>query len=184
MAPLRANFLAFLVASCVSYVGNWFWTFEGTSRHAVSLPRFAALSLSCFALNQAIVYGVVGASRSTLWLAMVPVVVIVPVFGFWLSKTQVFLPRSFRPMMTSDRVFHPATILIAIALLFAGQIVIRLGSELNHDTAWYLYVAQGLRGGGELYRDYVEVNPPLAMWLTVPVVMLSGATGLAPIVTL
>ena len=87
-------------------------------------------------------------------------------------------------MMTSDRIFHPATILIAIALLFAGQIVIRLGSELNHDTAWYLYVAQGLRGGGELYRDYVEVNPPLAMWLTVPVVMLSGAAGLSPAVTL
>ena len=97
VAPLRANFLAFLVASCASYAGNWFWTFEGTSRHGVSLPRFAALSLSCFALNQAIVYGVVVHLAQPLWLAMVPVVVIVPAFGFWLSKTQVFLPRSFGP---------------------------------------------------------------------------------------
>jgi hypothetical protein len=38
--------------------------------------------------------------------------------------------------------------------------------------------------GGELYRDFVEVNPPLGMWLAVPVVKLSRATGLAPIETL
>ena len=87
-------------------------------------------------------------------------------------------------MMTIDRVFRPATLLIAIAVLFAIQITIRLGSELNHDTAWYLYVAQGLLNGGELYREFVEVNPPLGMWLTVPVVMLSGAIGLAPIETI
>jgi hypothetical protein len=86
--------------------------------------------------------------------------------------------------MTFDRVFRPATLVIAIAVLFAGQIAIRLGSELNHDTAWFLYVARGLLGGGELYRDFVEVNPPLAIWLTVPVVMLSRATRLAPIETL
>jgi putative flippase GtrA len=93
VAPLRANFLAFLVASCVSYVGNWFWTFDAASRHAFSLPRFAALSLSCFALNQAIVYGVVEKLGQPLWIAMVPVVAIVPAFGFWLSRTQVFLPK-------------------------------------------------------------------------------------------
>ncbi|HUQ35352.1 MAG TPA: hypothetical protein VM144_03140 [Aestuariivirga sp.] len=86
--------------------------------------------------------------------------------------------------MAFDRVFRPAILLIAIAVLFAGQIAIRLGSDLNNDTAWYLYVAQGLLNGGELYRDFVEVNPPLGIWLTVPVVMLSRATGLAPIETL
>lgn len=97
VAPLRANFLAFLVASCVSYLGNWFWTFDAASHHAFSLPRFAALSLSCFALNQAIVYGVVERLGQPLWLAMVPVVAVVPAFGFWLSKTQVFLPKHSSP---------------------------------------------------------------------------------------
>lgn len=86
--------------------------------------------------------------------------------------------------MTFNRVFRPATLLIAITILFASQIAIRLGSDLNHDTAWYLYVAQGLLNGGELYRDFVEVNPPLGIWLTVPVVMLSLATGFAPVETL
>ena len=86
--------------------------------------------------------------------------------------------------MAFDRVFRPAIVLIAIAALFAVQIAIRLGSDLNNDTAWFLYVAQGLLNGGELYRDFVEVNPPLGMWLTVPVVMLSRATGAGPIATL
>ena len=93
IAPLRANFAAFLVASFVSYMGNWYWTFDGTSRHVFSIPRFAALSLSCFGMNQAIVYGVVELLGQPLWLAMVPVVIVIPAFGFWLSKTQVFLPR-------------------------------------------------------------------------------------------
>jgi putative flippase GtrA len=93
VAPLRANFFAFLAASCVSYLGNWFWTFDASSRHAFSLPRFAALSLSCFVLNQAIVYGVVERLGQPLWIAMVPVIAVVPAFGFWLSKTQVFPPK-------------------------------------------------------------------------------------------
>jgi putative flippase GtrA len=97
VAPLHANFLAFLVASCVSYLGNWFWTFDAASHHAFSLPRFAALSLSCFALNQAIVYGIVERLGQPLWLAMVPVVAVVPAFGFWLSKTQVFQPKHSGP---------------------------------------------------------------------------------------
>lgn len=96
VAPLRANFLAFLVASCVSYAGNWFWTFEGSSSHGFSLPRFAALSLSCFALNQAIVYGVVEQLGRPLWLAMIPVVIVVPAFGFWLSKTKIFISGDVR----------------------------------------------------------------------------------------
>ncbi len=96
-APLRANFAAFLAASLVSYIGNWFWTFDGTSRHVFSLPRFAALSLSCFAVNQAIVYAIVAQLGLPLWIAMVPVVIVVPAFGFWLSKTQVFLPKHSGP---------------------------------------------------------------------------------------
>lgn len=91
--PLRANIGAFLLASLVSYIGNWLWTFEGASDHGFSFPRFAVLALACFAVNQTIVYAVVELLRQPLWLAMVPVIVVVPAFGFWLSRTQVFLPR-------------------------------------------------------------------------------------------
>jgi len=47
-------------------------------------------------LNQAIVYGVVVTLGQPLWLAMVPVAVVVPAFGFWLSKTKVFISDDVR----------------------------------------------------------------------------------------
>ncbi len=68
-----------------------------------------------------------------------------------------------------------------VALLFAAQIFIRFQSSLIHDTAWYLYVAQGLLHGKKLYLDFVEVNPPLGMWLVVPPVWLAERTGLASV---
>lgn len=66
-----------------------------------------------------------------------------------------------------------------IALLFIAQIAIRWTSEVNHDTGWYLYVAAGLLDGKTLYKDFIEVNPPLSMWLTVPPVAAARLTGLA-----
>ena len=90
VSPLRANFMAFLVASFVSYIGNWYWTFGGNGPHVFSVPRFAALSLACFGVNQAIVFGVVELLHQPLWIAMVPVVIVIPAFGFWLSKTKIF----------------------------------------------------------------------------------------------
>lgn len=96
VTPLWANFFAFLTAAVVSYAGNWFWTFNGVSRHLHALPRFALLALTCFALNQSIVYGVVELLGQPLWLAMVPVVAVVPAFGFWLSRSRVFVAHDVR----------------------------------------------------------------------------------------
>jgi hypothetical protein len=39
---------------------------------------------------------------------------------------------------------------------------------INHDAAWYLYMARVMLDGGHLYRDVVDTNPPLIVWLTVP----------------
>lgn len=96
VTPLWANFFAFLTAAVVSYAGNWFWTFNGVSRHLHALPRFALLALTCFALNQSIVYGVVELLGQPLWLAMLPVVAVVPAFGFWLSRSRVFVANDLR----------------------------------------------------------------------------------------
>lgn len=96
ITPLWANFFAFLTAAIVSYAGNWFWTFNGVSRHLHAFPRFAVLALTCFALNQLIVYVVVEWLGQPLWLAMVPVVAVVPAFGFWLSRSRVFVTNDVR----------------------------------------------------------------------------------------
>ena len=68
-----------------------------------------------------------------------------------------------------------------VALLFAAQFFIRFQSSLIHDSAWYLYVAQGLLHGKKLYLDFVEVNPPLGMWLVVPPVWFGERTGFASV---
>ena len=88
--PLQSNFLAFLVASTFTFCGNYFWTFPQAGNVSFALPRFAVLSLLCFALNQSIVYVVTALMHLPLWVAMIPVVALIPAFSFWTSKTKVF----------------------------------------------------------------------------------------------
>lgn len=92
VVPLRANVVAFMVATLWSYLGNWIWTFEAKARFQQSAPRFLVMSLGCFGINQAIVYGVTVLAQLPFWLAMVPVVAVVPAFSFWMSRTRIFNP--------------------------------------------------------------------------------------------
>lgn len=91
--PLRANVVAFLAASATSYMLNWFWTFDAESAHGVALPRFLTVSFGGFAVNQAIVYAVVALAGKPLWVAMIPVVIVIPIVSFCLNKLWVFLPH-------------------------------------------------------------------------------------------
>ena len=93
VAPLWANFFAFLTAFIPSYAGNYVWTFERAADVKQSLRRFLALSLGCFAINQGIVYGVTEIARLPLWIALIPVIVVIPVAGYVLSKLWAFTPQ-------------------------------------------------------------------------------------------
>ena len=68
-----------------------------------------------------------------------------------------------------------------LAALVVALLVHRLGATLNHDSAWYLDATSRWLNGAALYRDIIEVNPPLAFFLTAPALWLSGITGLAPV---
>jgi putative flippase GtrA len=87
---LRSNFVAFGVATLWSYLGNWAWTFGGQDRLKSSAPKFLAMSSIAFALNQAIVYWVTRVEGQPLAVAMIPVVVVIPAFSFWLARTHIF----------------------------------------------------------------------------------------------
>jgi hypothetical protein len=39
------------------------------------------------------------------------------------------------------------------------------GGPLINDTAWHLWVSRSVNGGAVLYRDILEVNPPLWFWI-------------------
>ncbi len=40
---------------------------------------------------------------------------------------------------------------------------------VDPDVAWQLWIAHQVNHGGRLYRDMVEVNPPLWFWMALPV---------------
>jgi hypothetical protein len=63
-------------------------------------------------------------------------------------------------------------VLAALCLAAVGP------AYMNHDAAWYLYMVERWREGASLYRDVVDTNPPLIVWLTAPPVLVSRATGI------
>jgi hypothetical protein len=68
-----------------------------------------------------------------------------------------------------------------LAALGAGCFALQYGGLINHDTAWYLYATGRLLDGARLYVDIVELNPPLAFYLTVPPVALARVLGVASV---
>lgn len=66
--------------------------------------------------------------------------------------------------------------------LFAVQAYVRFQSDIIQDTAWFIYIANQLLHGKELYVDILEVNPPLGMWLIVPIVWLAEKFNLDSVI--
>ena len=55
--------------------------------------------------------------------------------------------------------------LVVTALITAA----RLTGTVDTDVAWQLWIAGRMHAGANLYRDIIEVNPPLWFWMAVPV---------------
>lgn len=69
-----------------------------------------------------------------------------------------------------------ATALMAVAFLAGFHHY--LNADINHDSAWFLDATARWLDGARLYVDIFETNPPLAFYLTAPVIWISRATGL------
>lgn len=46
---------------------------------------------------------------------------------------------------------------------------LRLSGTVDCDVAWQLWIASRIHAGAHLYRDIIEVNPPLWFWMALPV---------------
>lgn len=68
-------------------------------------------------------------------------------------------------------------------MFWGGSRGVPLDSLVNHDVAWILWLAQQVSEGRQLYRDLLEVNPPLIVWLSIPVVRLAGYLHVSPYAT-
>jgi putative flippase GtrA len=94
--PLMANFIGYACAVSVSYLGNAHLTFGRPARDAGQFTRFLFVSLLGLALNQAIVHLLVDRAHLPFWLALGPVVVLVPLLSFFLMKLWAFGGRARR----------------------------------------------------------------------------------------
>lgn len=78
-----------------------------------------------------------------------------------------------RPARTATRSALLGGATIVVALAFGCAVVAEFRSALNSDAAWILVMAGRVLDGARLYRDTLEINPPLVVWLNVPVVWLA-----------
>lgn len=67
---------------------------------------------------------------------------------------------------------------ILMLALGAAALLFQLSQTINHDTAWYLHGTARMLDGARLYVDVVELNPPLAFYLTVPPVAAARILGM------
>jgi hypothetical protein len=67
-----------------------------------------------------------------------------------------------------------------LALLALPAIAAELRSILRPDVAFLLYAADRVLHGARLYRDVVEINPPLIVGLNLPPVLLAHLLHLQP----
>ena len=83
-----------------------------------------------------------------------------------------------------SRQFVKSVVLLAGALgiLLAALILAEFRRPLNSDSAWLLYLARRVLEGDRLYVELVEINPPLVVWLQLPVVFLARWLGVDPTV--
>lgn len=89
--PLLANVVAFLVAFNVSYFGHRHLTFKASERsHRQTLPRFAAVAASSFALNEAMYWVLLNFTPLRYDIAMLLVLGSVAVLTYILGKFWAF----------------------------------------------------------------------------------------------
>jgi len=76
-----------------------------------------------------------------------------------------------------ERATRSHALWVALAVT-AIMTVVRLGGTVDSDVAWQLWIARRLHAGAHLYRDIIEVNPPLWFWMALPIDRAATLFGL------
>lgn len=73
--------------------------------------------------------------------------------------------------------------LSAPAVIMAFAVYLLWGTLLSHDVSWYLISTGWWLDGVEIYAEILELNPPLAFYLTAVPVWVAQVTGLPAMAT-
>lgn len=79
--------------------------------------------------------------------------------------------------------FRTAILPVALAVLLAAGLAVQMSTYLNHDVAYLLYTVGQLLDGATLYRDIIDVNPPLVWYQALPSVVVARALDVSEITT-
>lgn len=69
---------------------------------------------------------------------------------------------------------------LLIGVVFIAAILMRQFVPLNTDVSWLLVVSERMLDGQHLYRDIIEINPPMAAFAYLPGVALARFLGVDP----
>jgi hypothetical protein len=75
-------------------------------------------------------------------------------------------PRSRVSEFASSLTRQPLLVALAVTTVI---VCVRLAGSVDADVSWQLWAAHQMNGGARLYRDIVEINPPLWFWMGMPV---------------
>ena len=91
MSPAKANILGFLLAFPVSYLGHRKLSFAGhTATHQQAFPKFFAVALTGFLVNQLMVLNTLSFTALPFWLVLAVVMVLVAISTYLLSRYLAF----------------------------------------------------------------------------------------------
>lgn len=97
LGPVLASLTGYAASVGVSYIGNSRLTFRRPALHGPQFARFATISLTGLGLNLGTVWIATHTLGWPLWLAMVPVVMVVPASTFVMSKFWAFRVPATEP---------------------------------------------------------------------------------------
>lgn len=86
---------------------------------------------------------------------------------------------SFRSPSAEHAALAPMP-LILIGVVFAIAIGLRQIVPLNTDVSWLFVIGERMLDGQRLYKDIIEINPPMAPFAYLPGVALARALGVDP----
>jgi len=95
------------------------------------------------------------------------------------ASTAAARPQSALTRISAVMASRPLWVALALTAIITA---LRLIDSVDSDVAWQLWIAERIHAGAHLYRDIVEVNPPLWFWMAIPVERIASALHL-PIIT-
>jgi len=75
---------------------------------------------------------------------------------------------------------QPKRLALKLGAVFVVTILVQQVVPLNLDVSWLLTVGERILDGQRLYRDIVEINPPMAAFAYLPDVALARKLGIDP----